>query len=258
MSDTETVISEVERYWLEAGLKTKEVAEMKSELAQHLVEAEADGRTVDEVVGDRAQFAESWATERKGRPVARWQDVQSGQIRKERASRRDLFLYGIGTAAVVAAAAIVGIGGSDMDNEVWRWLWTIMAVVLSIGEIFTAGFFLLPFAVGAAAAAILAWIGAAVVAQWLVFFGVSIFALAYLRRFIGHQDEGDQPRVGANRWVGEEGIVLEEIEPHTGVGMVRILNEEWRATALQPIPVNSRIVVTEVQGARLVVEQLEN
>lgn len=258
MSDNETVITEVEGYWLEAGLRTEEVAEMKSELAQHLIDAAADGRNVDEVVGDRVEFAESWATERMGRPVVRWQDVQSGQTRKERASRRDLVLYGIGTAAVVAAAAVAGIGGSDMDNEVWRWLWTIMAVVLGIGEIFTAGFFLLPFAVGAAAAAILAWIGAAVVAQWLVFFGVSIFALAYLRRFIGHQDEGAQPRVGANRWVGEEGVVLEEIEPHTGAGMVRILNEEWRATAPQPISANSRIVVTEVQGARLVVERLEN
>ena len=92
-----------------------------------------------------------------------------------------------------------------MDNEVWRWLWTIFAIVMGIGEIFTAGFFLLPFAVGAAAAAILAWFNAAILAQWLVFFGVSIFSFAFLRRYIGRQDEGEQPRVGANRWVGSEG-----------------------------------------------------
>ena len=67
-----------------------------------------------------------------------------------------------------------------MDNEVWRWLWTIFAIVMGIGEIFTAGFFLLPFAVGAAAAAILAWFNAAILAQWLVFFGVSIFSFAFL------------------------------------------------------------------------------
>lgn len=145
-----------------------------------------------------------------------------------------------------------------MDNEVWRWLWTVLAVVLGIGEIFTAGFFLLPFAIGAAAAAILAWIGAAVLAQWLVFFGVSIFALAYLRKYIVRQDEGEQPRVGANRWVGEMGLVLEDIDPHTGAGMVRILNEEWRAKALAPIETGARIVVMEVKGTRLVVERIES
>ena len=145
-----------------------------------------------------------------------------------------------------------------MENELWRWLWTIFAVVMGIGEIFTAGFFLLPFAIGATAAAILAWLNVVVVAQWLVFFGVSIFSLAYLRRFIGRQDEGEQPRVGANRWKGELGVVLDDIDPHSGTGLVRVLNEEWRATAPQPIPAGAQIIVIDVHGARLVVERLES
>ena len=258
MSDRTRVGAEVETYWLEAGLSSSEAAEMRSELDQHLADAEGEGRSVEEVVGDTAEFAESWAEARRGRPVASWKDVKSGQTKKERMSRRDLISYGIGTAAVVAAAAVVGQGGNDVDTEVWRWLWTVLAVVLGIGEILTAGFFLLPFAIGAAVAAILAWIGAAVLAQWLVFFGVSIFALAYLRKYIVRQDEGDQPRVGANRWVGEMGMVLEDIDPHTGAGMVRILNEEWRAKAPTPIETGTRIVVTEVKGTRLVVERVES
>jgi len=39
--------------------------------------------------------------------------------------------------------------------------------------------------------------------------------------------------------------------------MVRILNEEWRATSPGRIQVGDKIVVTAVDGARLVVEQLE-
>jgi membrane protein implicated in regulation of membrane protease activity len=128
---------------------------------------------------------------------------------------------------------------------------------MAIGEIFTAGFFLLPFAIGAAAAAILAWVGAGVLAQWLVFFGLSIFSLAYLRRFITRQDEGEQPKVGANRWVGEIGLVLQDIDPHTDAGMVRVLHEQWRAMADQPIDAGEKIVVADVQGTRLVVELLE-
>jgi membrane protein implicated in regulation of membrane protease activity len=130
---------------------------------------------------------------------------------------------------------------------------------MGIGEIFTAGFFLLPFAIGAVSAAVLAWVGVGLLAQWLVFFGVSAVALAYLRRYIDRQDEGDQPRVGANRWVGAEGIVLEEIDPDTASGMVRVSNEEWRATSRHggTILAGSRIVVREVSGARLVVEEVE-
>jgi membrane protein implicated in regulation of membrane protease activity len=256
MADRDRVIGEIEHYWLVAGVPKDTVVDMKLELSRHLIDAEADGRTVEDVVGDRARFAESWAAAFRGRPVAAWEDVQSGQTEKERNSRRDLIMYGVGTAALVAAVAVAGQGGSDVDNEVWRWLWTIFAIVMAVGELFTAGFFLLPFAVGAGAAAILAWFGANLLAQWLVFFGVSVFALAYLRRFIGRQDEGAQPRVGANRWIGSEGLVLEAVDPHTGAGMVRILNEEWRATAAQSIEVGARIVVTDVEGTRLFVEEL--
>ncbi len=176
---------------------------------------------------------------------------------KVRENERDLTLFGLRALAVLLAVAVMAQGGNDVDNEAWRWLWTIFAIVMGIGEIFTAGFFLLPFAVGAAAAAILAWVGAGVLAQWLVFFGLSIFSLAYLRRFISRQDEGEQPKVGANRWVGEVGLVLQDIDPHTEAGMVRILREEWRASANQHIDAGEQIVVTEVQGTRLIVEQVQ-
>ncbi|MEA1902346.1 MAG: NfeD family protein [Actinomycetota bacterium] len=256
MPDRSQVVAEIERYWLETGIGPTTVAEMRAELEGHLLDAEADGKSVEDVVGDKAQFAENWATAHRGRAVASWRDVQVGNTKKERDTRRDTILYGLGTAALIAAAAVAGQGGSDVDNEVWRWMWTIFAIVMGVGEVLTAGFFLLPFAIGAAAAAILAWFNAALLAQWLVFFGVSVFALAYLRRYIGRQDEGEQPRVGANRWVGAEGLVLQEIDPRTGAGMVRILNEEWRATADQPIATGARIVVTDVKGTRLFVEQL--
>lgn len=259
VSETEQVLDEIERYWLEAGLDSADVSEMKAELSQHLGEAIAHGRTVGDVVGDRARFAEDWAMARRGKPVAAWEDVKSGKTRTRRASLRDLALYGIGSVALIAGAAVAGNGGGDVDNEIWRWMWTIFAIVMGIGEIFTAGFFLLPFAIGGAAAAILAWVGVNVLAQWLVFFGVSIVALAYLRRYIDRQDEEVRPRVGANRWVGSEGIVLEEIDPDTARGMVRVDNEEWRATSASGaiIPPGSRIRVEDVSGARLVVEPHE-
>jgi len=258
--DPVAVVDRIERYWLETGVPKALVTDMRAELEQHLALATAEGRKVSDVVGDDpATFAENWAAAyREHRhSTATWKEVQTGEAAATRKTRRELIFYGVGMGAVVAAVAVAGQGGSEVDIEVWRWLWTIFAVVMGIGEIFTAGFFLLPFAIGAAAAAVLAWAGAAVLAQWLVFFGVSVFSLAYLRRFITRQDESEQPRVGANRWIGLDGIVIEDIDPAAGTGMVKVESEQWRAIAPQAVPAGQKVVVTEVRGARLVVEPLE-
>lgn len=256
------LVADCRRYWEETGVPRPRAEEMQSELVAHLTAAVADGRSPEDVIGpDPADFAESWAAvhRREGRRRPTWEDVMSGKTGRDREKRRELLAFGVGIVAIVVAFAVAGKGETTVEEDIWRWLWTGLAVVMGIGEIFTAGFFLLPFAIGAAAAAVLAWVGAGVLAQWLVFFGVSVVALAYLRRYIDRQDDADQPRVGANRWVGSQGIVLEEIDPDSAAGMVRVDNEEWRATSLhgETIPAGSRIAVRDVRGARLVVEHLE-
>lgn len=261
MDEGGVVLESIDRFWRETGVPSAAIAEMRLELEQHLAQATGEGRTLQDVVGpDVPGFAESWAAEHRRRrsSTATWQEVQTGRAGRSRQTRRETTLVGLGSAAMVAAAAVAGQGGNEVDIEIWRWLWTGFAAVMAIGEIFTAGFFLLPFAIGAGGAAVLAWVNAGILAQWLVFFGLSIISLVYLQRFIRRQDEEDQPKVGANRWIGEIGLVLEEIEPKTGAGMVRILREEWRASAPQAIPAGERIVVTDVQGARLMVELLED
>ena len=143
-----------------------------------------------------------------------------------------------------------------MDNELWRWLWLGLAAVLGIGEVLTAGFFLLPFVIGAGMAALVAWLGIALLAQWLVFFGISLLSWALLHRYIKTQDSDGQPRVGANRWEGATGLVLEEVDPVSGKGMVRVSGEEWRATVedgQENIPIGNAIEVIGVVGTRLVV-----
>lgn len=260
--DITRVVADCERYWSKTGVPRQAVSEMRLELEQHLAEAAADGRSVEAVLGgDVASFAEAWAAEyRTAQPPGRWDEIVRGERQARRRWRRELGAYTVGAVALVVAAGVAGGqgGGSDMDNEIWRWLWTAFAIFMGIGEIFTAGFFLLPFAIGAAAAAVLAWIGVSVLAQWLVFFGVSLASLVYLQRFIRHQDTADQPAVGANRWKGATGVVLQDIDPIDG-GMVRIDNEQWRAvTEADPIPQGTKVRVVEVRGTRLVVTPIDD
>jgi membrane protein implicated in regulation of membrane protease activity len=260
--DLARIAADCDRYWRENGVPRRARTQMRLELEQHLAAASAEGRPATAVTGPNIErFAQEWAAAQgHGDTKTSWDDIQTGAADFRRMSRRTAVTYGLGMLALMAGviAGSLAQGGNDVDNETWRWVWTLLAIGMGIGEIFTAGFFLLPFAIGAAAAAVLSWVGVALVAQWLVFFGVSAIAFAYLRKFIDRQDQGVQPRVGANRWLEATGVVLVDIDTHGSAGIVRIDTEEWRAVSEDgaPIPSGTRVVVTNVQGSRLVVTPL--
>lgn len=144
-----------------------------------------------------------------------------------------------------------------MDTEVWRWVWTGLAVVMGIGEIVTAGFFLLPFAIGAGLAAVVAWIGLSDVVQWVLFFAGTAGSMLYVRRFMRVQDEDQTLVVGPGRYVGMEAQVLERVDAGANLGLIRVEAEEWRAvTDGDPIDTGSTVEVVEVRGTRLVVRKV--
>lgn len=145
-----------------------------------------------------------------------------------------------------------------MDNELWRWVWVIVAMVMGLGEIFTAGFFLLPFGIGAALAAIAAWLDFHGAVQWLLFFGGTAVSLIILRRFMGRQDRPDDLPVGANRYIGMSGRVIETIDLVENTGRIRVESDEWRALAeTGRIEEGSLVRVTALRGTKLLVEFTE-
>lgn len=145
------------------------------------------------------------------------------------------------------------------DPEFWRWVWLSAAVVFGLGEMTSPGsFFLAPFAVGAAVAALLAFAGAAVGLTWVVFVVVSLGTFVGLRPLANRLDAaGGNPRgVGARRLVGEEGLILDHVPAGPDeMGLVRVGREEWRAQSSdgQAIPKDTRVTVVEVRGTRVVV-----
>lgn len=145
-----------------------------------------------------------------------------------------------------------------MDNEVWRWVWTGLALLMGLGEIVTAGFFLLPFAIGAGLAAIAAWINLSDVVQWLLFFVGTGLSFLYVRRFMRAQDEDGGLVVGPGRYVGMEALVLETIDTEANTGLIRVEAEKWRAvTDGEPIAEGRRVEVVALRGTRLVVRRVE-
>jgi len=244
-----------ERYWRASGIGRAAAAEMRQELETHLAEAVADGRTVADVIGtDTAIFAAEWASEQLRRSPADLPSWRAVMGRSRRIGTADWLAVAAMTATIMAGF-IWGRGGDNhMDNEIWRWVWVGAAALFGIGEMFTAGFFMLPFAIGALAAIPLAWMGVNEMVQLTVFLGVSVVALLTIQRFVRKSDE-HQPAVGANRFMQSTGIVIEAVDRNTGAGRVRVETENWRATTDgNPIPEGTQVRVVAVRGTRLVVE----
>jgi membrane protein implicated in regulation of membrane protease activity len=148
------------------------------------------------------------------------------------------------------------------DPDSWLWVWLLGALFFALAEIATPFmFFLLPFAAGALAAALLAALDVNLAIQWAVFVGGSLacfFALRPVARRLDRQghDEG----IGSRRLLGQEAMVLEDIPGHSdlGLGLVRVGREEWRAESTDgsPIPTGSQVRVADVRGTRVVVSLL--
>lgn len=254
------IVADCESYWRDTKVPRGRVREMATELQSHLLEAQAEGKTPDTVIGpDLPAFAEDWASEYRGPadPNA-W-----GAANRRALTRREIrTAYGwlAGVAVIVALLALFGPKESSMeDTELWRWIWIGAAIVLGIGEMLTAGLFMLPFAIGAIAAGVLAFFDVIVPVQIAVFLVTSIAALFGLRRF-AYRDSEPLHSVGAKRYVDATATVTEPIDRVAGTGRVRMETEMWRATTDidQTIEPGVEVKVVDVRGARLVVEPIES
>lgn len=144
-----------------------------------------------------------------------------------------------------------------MESNHW-WVWMIIAAFFVVGEIFTAGFFLLCFGIGAAAAGFIALFGLGMVWQLSAFVIVSFVLFAVSRKFANRISKEQPPGIGADRFVGKECVVLEQINNLDNTGRVRMGKEEWRAESDtgDNISAGVKVVVTHLSGTHLVVKPI--
>jgi membrane protein implicated in regulation of membrane protease activity len=138
-------------------------------------------------------------------------------------------------------------------------LWVIAAGAFGIGEMLTTSFFLAPFALGAALAAVVDAAGGGGLPAWIVFVLASLLTLLVVRPIArSHMKMPPQIRTGAAALIGKQALVLEEINNHEGVGCVKIDGEVWTARAYddeEVIDKGTRVQVVEIRGATALVSE---
>ena len=147
--------------------------------------------------------------------------------------------------------------------DTWRWIWTLAAVVFFLGEMATAGsFFALPFGLGAALAAVLAFAGVDVTWGWVAFVVTSGVASAVLWPLGKRMDRRGTPSEGSpgsRRWIGQRAEVIAGIPGGVaGTGLIRLEREQWRAESVDGTPIEEGAVVqvVRIDGTRAVVARV--
>ena len=136
-------------------------------------------------------------------------------------------------------------------------LWLIAAVVLAVAEVMNLSFFLFPFAIGAAAAAVTELVGLGTPVAVVVFAVFTALSFGIVRPIARrHLSTPPQIRTGTAALIGRQAVVLERIANDEGVGCVWLDGEVWTARSYDEdrvIEPGTRVHVMEIRGATALV-----
>ena len=150
-----------------------------------------------------------------------------------------------------------------MDNLAWI-LWTVLGVVLIIAEVFTPGFVLLWFGVGALAAAFAGLVGLnSLPLQFLIFIFVSVALTAASRtifvNYFSREKTGEDLKSGVDALPGKIGTVVSSSHGALNEGAVKVFGSTWTAYPAEgeePLEAGERVEVERVQGASIYVRRI--
>ena len=118
-----------------------------------------------------------------------------------------------------------------MEQYLWI-LWVILGVMLIVAEIFTLGFVLFWFGLGALAAAFAALMGVGVPGQFLIFalisIGLTVMSRTIFAKYLWHPEESEV-KMGVDSLPGQIGTVTDGSSGALDEGAVRVYGSVWTA-----------------------------
>ena len=150
-----------------------------------------------------------------------------------------------------------------MESYLWIF-WAILGAVLVVAEIFTTGFVLLWFGIGALAAGLAGLAGIhSIILQFLIFAVVSIALTAASRtifvNYFSREKTGGDLKTGVEALPGKVGTVVSSSRGAMNEGAVKVFGSTWTAypaAGEEPLEAGDRVEVTQVQGASIYVRRI--
>jgi membrane protein implicated in regulation of membrane protease activity len=148
----------------------------------------------------------------------------------------------------------------------WLWIaWIILGLILIVAEVFSSGFVLLWFGIGALAAAFAGIVGIDSFAiQFLIFAVVSIGLTAASRtiflNYFSREKTGDSLRTGMDSLPGRIGTVVSSSRGALNEGAVKVFGSTWTAYPAdgeEPLEAGDCVQVEKMEGASLYVRRVD-
>lgn len=158
---------------------------------------------------------------------------------------------------VAALAAVIGLflkgGNSDMATTIW----IAAIIVFGVVEAATAGLTSIWFVLGSVAALIAAVCGGPLWLQLVLFFTVSVAALAVTRPLVTKLMKKDIKPTNADRVLGGVARVTERIDNDVPTGAVYIDGKTWTARSAggSAIEKDEMVRILRMEGVKLYVEK---
>jgi membrane protein implicated in regulation of membrane protease activity len=154
---------------------------------------------------------------------------------------------------------------ADYEMEQLAWiLWLVLGVILIIAEVFTLGFVLFWFGIGAIAAALIGLLGGGFLLQFLVFAAVSIALTAMSRtifaKYLTHRDE-DTVKMGVDSLPGQIGTVTMASRGALKEAAVKVYGSTWTAFPVDEetsLIEGEKVEVVSVKGSSIYVRRFSN
>jgi membrane protein implicated in regulation of membrane protease activity len=142
-----------------------------------------------------------------------------------------------------------------MNAISWQWIWLALGIVLLITEVATTAFVVLPLAIGAFAAATVAFFGGPVDVQFVVAAAVSVVSFAGIRPLAKRVNQSGQVEgIGSHRLTNARGVAISDID-RTGTGMVQIGGEQWHGATVDDLAIaqGADVRIVGVEGSKVLV-----
>ncbi len=144
-------------------------------------------------------------------------------------------------------------------NEMYIF-WGAAIIVLITIELLTVQLVTVWFALGALCAFFAVMAGAPFWLQLIVFVAVSLIALIATRPLVKKFMVRNIQPTNADRCIGQQALVIADIDNVEEKGQVRIKGAVWSARSKdgRPITEGTMVIIEEIQGVKLIVSALEN
>ena len=142
-------------------------------------------------------------------------------------------------------------------DTVYQIVWLALLIIFAVAEAATVGLTAVWFAIGSLGALVCALAGGNIWLQLGIFIVLSLVCLVALRPLAKKYLNTRVEPTNADRVIGQEARVTQDIDNIQGTGAVTIGGVTWTARSEHdtPIPAGAMVRVLRIEGVKVIVEE---